>query len=184
LEKKEKGKSFSLPPLSHFGLLAQLLWPAVFFLRASRQPSRAPRSAQQAPPAQLGPGNCRRASFLSSSGADALAPPISAIPLLSQPLAPRQSRQQLPLLHFQMWARRPVPRPLQMGAVTLHAHPCCLSPLPIASPVPEELPHRGRRDPPSTELGTTARPPSRAISDPVFPLCENPLDPLCLPVQF
>jgi len=24
LEKKEKGKSFSLPPLSHFGLLAQL----------------------------------------------------------------------------------------------------------------------------------------------------------------
>ena len=160
LEKKEKGKSFSLPPLSHFGLLAQLLWPAVFFLRASRQPSRAPRSAQQAPPAQLGPGNCRRASFLSSSGADALAPPISAIPLLSQPLAPRQSTQQLPLLHFQMWARRPTPRPLQMGAVTLHAHPCCLSPLPLASPVPEETAAPQRRDPPSPSSEPPCEPPS------------------------
>jgi len=109
-------------------------------------------------------------------------PPTSARPALSQGGTAAAATTPRPLLAS--WERPPLSCPLQMGAVTLHAHPCCLSPLPLASPVPKELPHRGRRDPPSTELGTTARPPSRAISDPVFPLCENPLDPLCLPVQF
>ena len=153
--------------------------PSLFSARelfpGNRRPSSPlpfPRSAQQPRPAQQ------------PRQATARAQPLTARARLSVPSSPPRDSA---TARACAWATAAVPLPTPGFFKAKPSPPpaCPLAPrsnfsLARASEAP---PSHGEA-PPSAEIGTAVTRLPRAISDPVFPLCENPLDPLCLPMQF